>query len=138
MALLAPRRARKARTQRSSGFTLVELVVALVILAFGILGLAGTTVYVIRQVQVAGLTTKRTAARQAAIEHMRALDFDAVTAGADTVGDYIVNWSVIRSQPNSKAVRLITTGPGYVSTGDDMPTLSRTAQDTFNYVLLRP
>lgn len=128
----------QARRDRSGGFTLVELVVALVILAFGILGLAGTTVYVVRQVQVAGLTTKRTAARQTAIEHLRALDFDDVSSGADTVGEYIVTWTVSSSQTNSKTMRLITTGPGYVSTGDAMPTLSQVAQDTFTYTLLRP
>lgn len=132
------RETEKGRRHRRGGFTLVELVVALVILAFGILGLAGTTVYVVRQVQVAGLTTKRTAARQAAIEHIRALDFDAVSSGADTVGQYIVNWSVSSSQTNSKTMRLITSGPGYISTGDGTPTLSQAAQDTFTYVLLRP
>jgi len=34
--------------------------------------------------------------------------------------------------------QIITSGPGYLSTGDGTPTLSRTVPDTFTYVLLKP
>lgn len=120
------------------GFSLVELVVALVILTVGILGLAGTTAYVVRQVSVAGMQTDRAAALQAAIERIRAIGHDNIGTGADTVGSYTVSWSVSATGTNSKTMQIITTGPGYLSTGDGMPTLSRTVPDTFTYVLLKP
>lgn len=128
----------RARGHGRGGFTLVELVVALVILAVGILGLAGTTAYVVRQVAVAGMQTERTAALQAGIERIRAIGFDNIGSGTDTVGDYIVDWQVVSTGTNSKTMRIRTTGPGYVSTGNGMPSLSSAAQDTFTYVLLRP
>ncbi|MBI4541241.1 MAG: prepilin-type N-terminal cleavage/methylation domain-containing protein [Gemmatimonadetes bacterium] len=121
------------------GFTLVELVVALVILAVGILGLAGTTTYVVRQVAVAGMQTDRTAALQAAVERLRAMSYDSVTGSdTDTVGDYTVDWRVSATATYSKTVRILTTGPGYLTTGDGTPVLSSAAQDTFDYVLLKP
>jgi len=120
------------------GFSLVELVVALVILTIGILGLAGTTVYVVRQVAVAGMETDRAAALQAGIERMRAIGYDNIGTGTDTVGQYTVSWSVSSTATNSKTMQVITTGPGYESTGDGTPSLSRTVPDTFTYVLLKP
>ena len=87
--------ATKARAERSAGgpsgrdrggFTLVEVIIAITILAFGLLGMAGTTALVVRQVTLADVATERSAALQTTIESLRALPFDSLAAGSDSVG----------------------------------------------------
>ncbi len=67
------------------GFSLVELVVALVILTMGMLAMAAGSTFAGIQVRGAGLRSQRTAAVAAAIEQIRAsaytpAGFDAMTA----------------------------------------------------------
>ncbi|MGQ0561155.1 MAG: type IV pilus modification PilV family protein, partial [Gemmatimonadota bacterium] len=57
-------------TRSRDGFTLVELVIALVILAVGVLALAGSSGYVTSQVRIADLRSERAAARN---QRLRAL-----------------------------------------------------------------
>lgn len=122
----------------SEGFTLVEVVIALLILSIGVLGLAGTTGRSLRATTLADLRSERSAALQSVIEQLRALPFDSVTAGTDTVGVYVVDW---RSTPRGnlgKDLRIITLGPG-LARGESgtLPSLSPQVPDTFYYVMLR-
>src|SRR5690606_31339345 len=66
---------RPDRTGRA-GFSLVELIVAVIILAIGVLGLAGTTAFVIRQVTLADVNTERSAALQMVVENLRATSYN--------------------------------------------------------------
>ena len=46
-------------TRAKAGFSLVELVMAIFVLAFGVLGLATTTLFVTRQLTLSEVTTAR-------------------------------------------------------------------------------
>ena len=121
------------------GFSLVELVIAIVILAVGVLGLAGTTAFVVRQVTLADVNTERSAALQSVVERIRSTAYTSVGTGSQTIGSFSVVWSISDSTVATKTVRVITTGPGLRrDTAATVPTLGASVQDTFNVIVLRP
>jgi prepilin-type N-terminal cleavage/methylation domain-containing protein len=130
------RHRREAYSQ--AGFSIVELVIAVVILAIGVLGLAGATSFMVRQTNLADLQTERTAAMVAGLERLMALPFDSVVNGSDSVGAFRVEWTVIPQSGVVKVVRLITEGPGLTPSGGGMPIIGPAVQDTFIYNVLRP
>jgi len=121
---------------RREGFTLVEVIVAIVILAVGLLGMAGTTAVVLRQLTVADLSTQRAMALQTTLERLRAIPFDDVVAGSDSVGIFRVNWTVA-DEFQWKDVQVVTTGPG-LGHSSEYQVLSPSVADTFTHRLIRP
>jgi Tfp pilus assembly protein PilV len=120
------------------GFTIVELVIAVIILSFAVLGLAGTTALVVRQVTLADVNTERSAAQQEVIERLRATSTSTITNGSTTVGSYTVAWSVTDSSSYGRTVRVITTGPGLSKASSAVtPMLTNNVADTFNFVKLK-
>lgn len=117
-----------------AGFTIVELVVALVILTVGLLAFAGTTVLLIRQVSIAGLATERAAVVQSVVERLRALPYDSVRSGSDSMGAFRVTWTATVDGP-TKVVRIISTGPGPKGA---QGTLGPDVADTFTTRILEP
>ena len=110
---------------------------AVVILAFGVLGLAGTTAFVVRQVTMSDLNTERSAAFQSVIERLRASP-SAIGTGSQTIGSFAVTWSVTDSTALSKTVRVITSGPGLSKdTTHSLPRLTSNVLDTFTMMVLR-
>lgn len=67
---------RDRAAESRAGFTLVEVMVAIIVLTIGVLGLAGTTMYLVRQTTLSELTTERSAALQSVIEELRATPYD--------------------------------------------------------------
>lgn len=120
-----------------AGFTMVEVMVALVILAVGVLGLAGTTALVVRQVTMADVATERAAALQSVVERLRAADFDSVGTGADTVGLFTAKWTT-DDLGRSKLVHIVTVGPGLQSGTGNLPHLADAVADTFVYRIIDP
>jgi prepilin-type N-terminal cleavage/methylation domain-containing protein len=117
-----------------AGFTMVEVIVAIVVLTVGVLGMAGTTAYVVRQVTLGDLMTKRAVALQGAIEGLQAMPFDSVGSGTDSVGVFVVRWTSTAESSTSRIVTLVTTGPGLrTSSGDPFPVLGPDVADTFQY-----
>lgn len=104
-----------ARTTRApnarAGFTLLEVVIALTILAVGALGLAATTLNVVRRAMIADLRTERVTARRSVIETIGASPFDEIGSGVDTVGDFVVEWSVREERSDLKELAIVTVGP---------------------------
>lgn len=124
-------------TPRSrAGFTLVEVIVALIILTIGVLGLAGTTALAVRQVTLADITSERSAALQSAIEGLRRMPYADVANGSDSIGRFDVSWTVSETQ-RTKTVRIVTVGPG-LGSGAGMPGLRGNVADTFVYRIARP
>jgi prepilin-type N-terminal cleavage/methylation domain-containing protein len=119
-----------------AGFTLVEVIVATLILAVGVLGLAGTTGLLVRQVTLGEMATQRAAAFQTAVERLQALDWEAVSSGSTTVGRYAVNWTVTTEYAQSRVMTIVTRGPG-VRTSSGYPSLHPSVSDTFTFRLLR-
>ncbi len=120
----------------NEGFTIVEVIIAIIVLAVGLVGLAGTTVLVIKQTTLADVATDRSLALQSTLETIRAIPYDSVSAGSEISGLFKVTWSV-RDGGQWKTVDVVTTGPG-LSTSEGFPTISRSVADTFSYRIISP
>jgi len=111
---------------------MVEVIIAIMVLAVGVLGLAGTTAYIVRQVTLAHMMTERTAALQTVIERVQAMPFDSVGAGSDSIGSFAVKWSATNESTWSRLVTVITVGPGVRASGSSStPFLGPDVADTF-------
>lgn len=115
-----------------AGFTLVEMIAAILILAIGLLGLAGTTGYVVRQTALAEATTERGMALQTVVEALRALPYGSVGTGTRTIGSFQVSWSVVASTSEAKTVEVVTVGPG-ASSSMGIPALRDQVTDTLRF-----
>lgn len=117
-----------------SGFSLIEVVVAIVILTIGVLGLGGTTAYIVRQVTLADVMTERATALQSVIERVNAMPFANIGSGSDSVGVFAVSWTSTADGGNSRVVRVITRGPGMATSATNpFPALSPSVPDTFEF-----
>ena len=125
------------KAKGTEGFSLVELMVALVIMSVCMLALAATTGYLITQVQVSNLLSERATAVQQVVEELRATPFDNIAsrakASAETVGDFDVWWQVSAPGANLRRVRVYTEGPGY-NAGSGW---TQVRQDSFSISLAR-
>lgn len=133
---MSPVRAPSPETRRDQGFTLVELVIAMIVLTVGVLGLAGTTAFVVRQVTLADLMTERAAAFQTTIDRIQSLPYDNVASGSDSVGVFAVKWSSVDQGAQNKIVTILTAGPG-LDRNSALPMLSANVVDTFVFRILR-
>ena len=114
---------------------MVEVIVAMVILTVGVLGLAGTTAYIIQQVTLADLMTERSAAFQTVVDRLQSLPYDSVKPGSSTIGVFSATWTTANSGPQNKIVTIVTVGPGLG--GALVPTNDPVAVDTFVFRVLR-
>ncbi|MDA0329069.1 MAG: prepilin-type N-terminal cleavage/methylation domain-containing protein [Gemmatimonadetes bacterium] len=118
-----------------AGFSLVEVVIAIVILAVGVLGLAGSTAYIVRQITLSDLMTERSVAFQTIIDRLQSLPYASVVAGSDSVGIYALSWTVTPDGPQSKMLRIWTLGPGIGGTTSQ--TNNPQQLDSFDFRILR-
>jgi Tfp pilus assembly protein PilV len=116
---------------------MVEVIFAIMILAVGLMGMAGTTALVVRQVTMADLATERSAALQTTIERLQALPFDQLTDGSDSVGIFDATWTVTNPTGQWASVEIVTTGPGLASREGGFPMLLNSVPDTFIHRILR-
>lgn len=97
-----------------AGVTLIELLVAIVILAVGLLAVAGMTGAVATQTRMGGSVTGQTAAAQEVLEDVQAMDFADVQSGTRqvTVGShtYTVDSQVNALRTNLKEVVAVVEG----------------------------
>jgi hypothetical protein len=107
------------------------------ILAFGLLGMAGTTALVVRQITLAHVATERSAALQTTVERLQALPFDSLVTGSDSVGIYEVAWNVTKPTNLWAVVEVITTGPGMAVGEGGFPVPYDQVADTFTHRILR-
>jgi prepilin-type N-terminal cleavage/methylation domain-containing protein len=120
----------ETRARVKSGFSLVELIVAVVILSVGVLSMAGTSTWVARQITLARLSTERAVARQSAIETIRAMPFASAVGGAGTFGIFDVGWTVSEDAGNYKTFEVVTVGLGKPRNVEGLTTLSTSVADT--------
>ena len=114
---------------------MVEVIIAMVILVIGVLGLAGTTAFVVRQITLADLMTERSAAFQTIVDRLQSLPFDSVSSGTDSVGIFAVTWDAVLDGPQNKVVTIVTVGPGLG--GTTIPINDPQVTDTFQFRVLR-
>jgi len=119
-----------ARNRKRSGFSLVELIVSVVILSAGVLSMAGTSAWVVRQITLSRLATERAVARQSAIETIRAGGFASAVGGSGTFGSFDVNWTVTEDAGRFKTLEIVTVGLGRSEGSEGMTTLSSEVADT--------
>lgn len=123
-------------TDARAGFTMIEIIIAIVILTIGLLGLAGSTGYLVRTVTLGDLLTERTFASQTIIDRLQSLPYANVVDGADTIGVFAVAWDAEDDGPQSKILTVVTIGPGLSPGG--MGNLAPAVADTFVFRVLRP
>ncbi len=133
-------RSEAAVTHAEGGFSLVELVMALIVLSFGVVGLATTTLFITRELTLAEVTTARAIAIQSVMENIRATPYDSLDVGGDTIGEMVISWTATANTAQDKAVRIVTVGPGLapISAVQSSPMLSNSVADTVVYRVLRP
>ncbi|MEZ4416772.1 MAG: prepilin-type N-terminal cleavage/methylation domain-containing protein [Gemmatimonadota bacterium] len=128
-----------ARPSGTSGFTLVELLVAIMVFSLGAAGMAGVTMVLVRESTLAGMKTRRTAAATAAVEQLRALPYDSLRAGSDSLMGYHTYWTPMLSPSgDAQIITLVTVGPGFRSTSGGPPMATADVPDTFVYRILEP
>ena len=120
-----------SKRNTKGGFTIVEVMIAIVILAVGMLALATTSIFATTQVKVADLKTEQSLAVQQTIEMLRAMPFDSIRTRSEAslldTGTYDVWYDVTDDTRFLKTVTLFTRGPGYRSGQGWVPL----ARDTF-------
>ncbi len=119
------------------GLSLIEVVVAMLVLTVGLLGLAAGTGWVIGSVERARVETARSAALQTAIEQLKATPFPEITAGEMEDGPYTLSWTQLDGNARSRLMEVVVTGPGVESMSGGQPIMSMTVADTFQYRVLR-
>ena len=118
------------RDRQRSGFSLAELIVAIVILSMGVLSMAGTSIWVVRQTTLSRLETERAVARQSAIEGVLADPFADVVGGSDSFGIFDVTWTVTADVGSYRTLRVVTVGQGRIPGSTGMTMLSSQVADT--------
>ena len=130
--------AEAVRDRRRSGFSMAELVVAIVILSVGVLSMAGTSTWVARQVTLSRLATERAVARQSAVDGLLADSFADIAGGSGTFGIFDVTWTVTVDVGSYKTLRVVTVGLGRAPGSPGMTTLSSEVADTLILTIPSP
>ncbi len=106
-------------TEPRSGFSLVELLVALLILTVGILAMGGSTGYIMSQIRLSQIRTERMNAVREASEIIRGTPWSSISGlCADStfhLNHYDVSCSASVTADNLLQVQLVSSGPGYRS-----------------------
>ncbi len=89
------------------GFTVVEVVLAVITLCVAVLLVATAALWAVRVGHVDDVASARTGALLASIESVRAAPYDALVDGSAAHGDYVVSWSVTPGI-RSKLVEFVT------------------------------
>lgn len=120
-----------------TGATLLEVTVALVLLSFGMLGMATTTAVMVRQSTLSEIRSERVAASQRVAERLRSMPFTSLADGSADMGEYDVTWTVTASDFRAARIDIVTQGPMH-GTGDlRSGAASPIPPDTFSYTVVR-
>lgn len=79
---------------RESGFSLVEVLVAMVILTVGVLALAASSAAITRMTSEGGRSGGSAAVASARFENLRATPCASLASGTATTGPYSESWTV--------------------------------------------
>lgn len=108
-------------TANREGFSLVELLISLLILAVGIMAMATVLGYLTVQVRTAEARTERALAVEQVQEQLRGTSFNALASRprdqAESIGEYDVWWSVEPEGGNLVRVVIYSEGPGLEGSG---------------------
>ena len=121
---------------KNGGFSLVEVIIAMMVLSFGMLAMAASTGYVASQMRSSVWDTQRNLAKQQVTEQLRATSWTnlATQASPQTVGRYSVRWNVTAINNATRSVQVITSGPAYRAGRGS----SLTVVDTTSITIVKP
>lgn len=98
----------RIRLKNQKGFTLMEVMIAVIILSVALLALAGLQIVSIRGNSFGGTMTEAITLARDKIEDLKASDWDNVVAGNDTpvvmYTSYARNWTVVQGIGNTREV----------------------------------
>jgi type IV pilus assembly protein PilV len=95
-----------------AGFTILEVLVAMMILTVGILGLVTTAALVTRMIGQGQRYSEASTLAAQRIERMRSRSCTTLANGGATQGAYTISWTVDAvSQPNSRVVTVVVVSP---------------------------
>lgn len=94
-------------SKKSNGFSLIEVLIALVILSISLLALAGLMAQTTKNNSFGNHMTEASTFAQSQLEGLRALSFNSMTAGADVVTgstgqDYTRSWVITKNTTNAE------------------------------------
>lgn len=98
------RRAGTPPARGRRGFSLVELIVAMVLLVIGVMGLVAVSGYAIRLSTATDRSTVATIVAQSRMERLRALSCANITGGTATTRGISESWTVSAIGTNSRQV----------------------------------
>lgn len=118
-----------------NGFSLVEVMVATMVLTIGLLAMAASTGYISAQLRSTTFDTRRNAAKMQVVEQLRATQYTSLPTATttQTIGDFTVSYSTTFST-NFATVNITTTGPAYRQRAGSMSSVS----DQMSITILRP
>lgn len=125
--------------RQQPGFSLVEVIIAMMILSVGVLAMGASTGHVMAQIQAAELRTERMGAVRETAELLRSTDWGSLEAACTSASDnfgtenYSVACTVDQAEKDLKRVEMITVGPGFRS-----GRFATTVADTFTISIARP
>jgi prepilin-type N-terminal cleavage/methylation domain-containing protein len=90
-------RRRPARRQERGGFTLIEMIIAIIVMSIGIMGLAGTASYVAIQMGGGGAQTVAAAMATKVADSVSARRCPSIVGGTQTKRGVTVTWTVADS-----------------------------------------
>lgn len=96
----APSAAPRARR----GFSLVELIVAMLLLSVGVLGLAGVSAYAMRQSNTAQQRNAATLVAESRMEELRSRACANITSGSATTNNLAETWTVTATNSTTRTV----------------------------------
>ena len=111
--------------KHEGGFTIVEVLIAVVVLTVGLLGLASTAGYVTRMIGQGSRYTEAATMANQELELLRGLgpSCGSMTAGSRTQGRFSMSWTVTLVTANSQRyannVQLTVTSPTNTGTRTD-------------------
>lgn len=104
-----------------NGFSLIEVIIAMLILSVAVLAMGASTGYIFAQVRGAELRTERTMAVRQAAERMRAVPWTTLSTECASflleAGEYTVTCEFGTGSANLARLQLISEGPAYTVGG---------------------
>jgi prepilin-type N-terminal cleavage/methylation domain-containing protein len=92
-----PKRTKRRLPRPRSGFTLIEMIIAIIVMSIGIMGLAGTASYVAQQMGGGGAQTVAAALATQVSDSLAARRCAALIGGSKTKRGITLTWSVADS-----------------------------------------
>ncbi|MEX0691142.1 MAG: prepilin-type N-terminal cleavage/methylation domain-containing protein [Gemmatimonadales bacterium] len=111
-------------TRNRNGFTVVEVIIAIVILSVGIISLAGTAALVTRMVAQGQRYTEAAQLANRRFEILRSMDCATLEAGSATGGQFTETWTITTVGTNGRTLSVVVQSP--TGTGVRADTFSTT------------